>query len=216
MAVPPSPGVGTSETRPEHLRKTGYLVDEKTRRPVQGIFASGTDPVEQAGYLRFGIDANVQYIIPYSEARPFLQQPTSIPPMESDIVGVVKRGVALRKWSAESQALFSRKGPDAVIYVLEMPSPSVAMADVRSIGLSRRRAERSGGTMQHGDNGRRFSSIPSRDWRRSQGPSNRPPTRTRVAKPPTSAPHRMVQEKATNSITFESVAREWLVAQAKS
>ena len=112
----------SSDTRPAHLRRTGYLVNEETKKSLQSIYRSGMDPVALAEHVRAGIDANALYIIPYPEARTGLERhfsdiTASIPPVESDPEGVKQRIAALQEWaqSEGSRAMFTRKGPDAPV-----------------------------------------------------------------------------------------------------
>jgi short-subunit dehydrogenase len=85
----------SADTRPSHLRKTGYLVNDQTKDSLQGIYQFGMDPVDLAQHVKAGIDANDLYIIPYPEARSGLEKhfgeiTASIPPVESDPEGVVQ------------------------------------------------------------------------------------------------------------------------------
>lgn len=112
----------SADTRPPHLRKTGYLVNDGTRNSLQSIYRFGMDPIELAQHVKAGIDANVLYIIPYPEAKSALEQhfseiTASIPALESDPEGVKTRLTALREWAQSdgSREMFTRKGPDAPV-----------------------------------------------------------------------------------------------------
>jgi NAD(P)-dependent dehydrogenase (short-subunit alcohol dehydrogenase family) len=112
----------SSDTRPAHLRRTGYLVNEDTKKSLQSIYRSGMDPVTLAEHVKAGIDADALYIIPYPEAKTglehhFAEITASIPPLESDPEGVKKRLTAMQEWaqSAGSREMFTRKGPDAPV-----------------------------------------------------------------------------------------------------
>lgn len=48
----------SADTRPSHLRKTGYLVNDRTKDSLQGIYQFGMDPVELAQHAKAAIDAN--------------------------------------------------------------------------------------------------------------------------------------------------------------
>lgn len=110
----------SADTRPSHLRKTGYLVNDQTKDSLQGIYQFGMDPVDLAQHVKAAIDANDLYIIPYPEARSGLEKhfgeiTASIPPVESDPEGVKTRLAALQAWaqSEGSRQMFTQKGPDA-------------------------------------------------------------------------------------------------------
>jgi NAD(P)-dependent dehydrogenase (short-subunit alcohol dehydrogenase family) len=51
-------------TRPEHLKNTGYNVDEKTIEFEHKIYVQGMDPVELARILKKGIENEQLFIIP--------------------------------------------------------------------------------------------------------------------------------------------------------
>jgi len=111
-----------ADTRPAHLRKTGYLVNEDTKKSLQSIFNSGMDPVVLAQHVKAAIDANALYVIPYPETKAGLEQhfaeiAGSIPTLESDPEGVKQRLTALQEWaqSAGSRDMFTKKGPDALV-----------------------------------------------------------------------------------------------------
>lgn len=53
--------------RPEHLRNTGYLVDELTTESLKQAHEAGMDPVDLARYMKAGIEENKLYIIPYPD-----------------------------------------------------------------------------------------------------------------------------------------------------
>ena len=108
----------SSDTRPPHLRGTGYLVNDETKRSLQSVYAQGMDPLKLAAHVRDGIDRNQAYIIPYPEARPSLELHYqeilgSIPPVESDPNGVATRLKVIDEWVRERGDLFDRKSSDA-------------------------------------------------------------------------------------------------------
>jgi short-subunit dehydrogenase len=53
-------------TRPEHLKNTGYNVNEKTIDFLRSIHAEGMDPVELAQRLKKGIENDQLYVLPFT------------------------------------------------------------------------------------------------------------------------------------------------------
>lgn len=60
--------------RPEHLKNTGYLVNEKTIEFEGNFNARGMDPVELAHILKKGIEDEILYIIPFPEPEKMLKE----------------------------------------------------------------------------------------------------------------------------------------------
>jgi NAD(P)-dependent dehydrogenase (short-subunit alcohol dehydrogenase family) len=94
------------ETRPEHLQKTGYLMDEKAIKTLQTIYQSGMDPMDLAKWLKKGIEDEQLYIIPYPEERVGLERHfqailDSVLPFEADPEGTQRR---LDCWKAVAEA----------------------------------------------------------------------------------------------------------------
>jgi NAD(P)-dependent dehydrogenase (short-subunit alcohol dehydrogenase family) len=54
-------------TRPEHLKNTGYHVNEKTVDHLRHIHAQGMDPVELAQRLKKGIEDDVLFVLPFTD-----------------------------------------------------------------------------------------------------------------------------------------------------
>jgi NAD(P)-dependent dehydrogenase (short-subunit alcohol dehydrogenase family) len=59
--------------RPEHLKNTGYRVDEKTIEFESRFNAQGMDPVELAQILKKGIENELLYILPFPEPEKVLR-----------------------------------------------------------------------------------------------------------------------------------------------
>lgn len=117
------------DTRPAHLQKTGYLMDEKAVNTLKFIYQSGMDPLDLAKWLKKGIEDEKLYIIPYPEEKPALEKHfkeivDSVMPVEADPVGTQKRLDAwkgLAAMAAEEakqdpskpvESLFGRANPD--------------------------------------------------------------------------------------------------------
>jgi NAD(P)-dependent dehydrogenase (short-subunit alcohol dehydrogenase family) len=84
------------DTRPEGLKNTGYLMDEKAIHTLKTIYESGMDPVDLAKWLKKGIEDEQFYIIPYPEERVALEKHfkeilDSVLPEEADPEGVRRR-----------------------------------------------------------------------------------------------------------------------------
>jgi len=60
--------------RPEHLKNTGYLVNEQTIEFERNFNARGIDPVELAKLLKKGIENEVLYILPFPEPDKMLRE----------------------------------------------------------------------------------------------------------------------------------------------
>jgi NAD(P)-dependent dehydrogenase (short-subunit alcohol dehydrogenase family) len=105
-------------TRPEHLKNTGYLVDDFAVNHLRNIYASGMEPVVLAEHMKRGIEENKLYIIPYPESKHGLEMffkdiVDSVLPVEADPEGVKKREEAMAKWIKDSAGKFGLENPDA-------------------------------------------------------------------------------------------------------
>ena len=60
-------------TRPEHLKNTGYHVNEKTIEFERQIYSHGIDPVELAQILKKGIENEQFLVIPVPDPEPMLR-----------------------------------------------------------------------------------------------------------------------------------------------
>ncbi len=72
------------------------------------------EPVELAGHVKRGIEANQLYIIPYPEAKEGLKKHfdailDSVLPMEADPEGAKKRVAALQAWAADRARVFNKE-----------------------------------------------------------------------------------------------------------
>lgn len=107
-----------TKTRPEHLKNTGYLVNEDTIDSLKSIHIHGMEPMVLAGHIKKAIEDNQLYCVPYPEAKAGLEQHfrmilDSIPPIESDPEGVRQRTEALQNWARDRSKMFSAANPDA-------------------------------------------------------------------------------------------------------
>lgn len=105
------------KTRPAHLSRSGYQVDEREIAALREIYAQGMDPEELAGHVKAAIEENRFYIIPYPEARGMLeavfqQALDALPPADSDLEGQEKRGRAMMKYIAARQAMDAERYGD--------------------------------------------------------------------------------------------------------
>jgi len=110
-----------SDTRPEHLKSTGYLVDEKAIDTLKYIYERGMDPVDLAKWVKKGIEDEQFYIIPYPEEREALEKHfqkivESVLPMEADPEGAKKRVEAFRA-IGERAVEEAKKDPAGVLNV---------------------------------------------------------------------------------------------------
>jgi NAD(P)-dependent dehydrogenase (short-subunit alcohol dehydrogenase family) len=60
-------------TRPDHLKNTGYNVNDQTVDFLRSIHAQGMEPRELAGWLKRGIENDQLYIIPYDRSEQMLR-----------------------------------------------------------------------------------------------------------------------------------------------
>ena len=106
-----------TDTRPEHLRNTGYLVNDQTVESLKGIHAFGMEPVDLAGHMKACIEQNQLYCIPYPEAKAGMEKHfqmvlDSVLPVEADPEGVKQRTEAMQNWSRDRAELFRRGADD--------------------------------------------------------------------------------------------------------
>ena len=97
-------------TRPDHLKNTGYVVNDDSISSLRRIHSAGMEPTELAGYIKRGIEDEQLYIIPYPEEkegleRHFKEIVDSVLPMEADPEGARHRKEALRAWAAERRQM---------------------------------------------------------------------------------------------------------------
>ncbi len=105
-------------TRPEHLKNTGYVVNEDSINSLRRIHAAGMEPTELAGHVKKGIEDEQLYIIPYPEAKEGLVQhfkeiADSVLPEDADPEGVRKRNEAMKAWAAERRQMFEAEKKEA-------------------------------------------------------------------------------------------------------
>ena len=98
-------------TRPEHLKNTGYVVNDQTVDSLRSIHAHGMEPVVLAGHIKSAIEGNQLYILPYPEAKAGLEQHfkdvlDAIPGEDFDPEGVKQRTEAMRNWAESRRQMF--------------------------------------------------------------------------------------------------------------
>jgi NAD(P)-dependent dehydrogenase (short-subunit alcohol dehydrogenase family) len=105
-------------TRPDHLKNTGYVVNDASIDSLRRIHSAGMEPVDLANHIKKGIEDEQLYIIPYPEAKEGLERHfksivDSVLPMEADPEGVKQREEALRAWAAERRQMFDASREEA-------------------------------------------------------------------------------------------------------
>jgi NAD(P)-dependent dehydrogenase (short-subunit alcohol dehydrogenase family) len=101
-------------TRPEHLKNSGYRLDEAVLASLRTIYSAGVDPVVLAEHVLAAIRKNELYVIPYPEARAQLKAHfdsvlAALPPEDSDPEGVARRRAAMARFVQERQMLETKK-----------------------------------------------------------------------------------------------------------
>ena len=104
--------------RPEHLKNTGYLVNEQSIESLKSIHVHGMEPEVLAGHIKAAVEANQAYCIPYPEVKEELEKHfkailDAIPPMETDPEGAVKRTEALRNWARDRAKMVASENAEA-------------------------------------------------------------------------------------------------------
>ena len=104
--------------RPEHLKNTGYLVNEQSIESLKSIHVHGMEPEVLAGHIKAAVEANQAYCIPYPEVKEELERHfkailDAIPPMETDPEGAVKRTEALRNWARDRAKMVASENAEA-------------------------------------------------------------------------------------------------------
>ena len=107
-----------TRTRPEHLKNTGYVVNDETIDSLKSIHIHGMEPEVLAGHIKAAVEANQLYCVPYPEAKEGLEQHfkmilDAIPPMESDPEGARQRTEALRNWARDRAKMVASENPEA-------------------------------------------------------------------------------------------------------
>lgn len=102
------------DTRPEHLKDSGYHIDADVMTAFRNIYSAGMDPVELAGHLMDAMRRNRLYVIPYPEMRQRLADHfetvlACFPPQDSDPQGVARRLAAMAHFVRERQAIEARR-----------------------------------------------------------------------------------------------------------
>ena len=97
-------------TRPDHLKNTGYVVNDDSINSLRRIHSAGMEPTELAGHIKRGIEDEQLYIIPYPEEKETLERHfkeivDSVLPMEADPEGARHRKEALQAWAAERRQM---------------------------------------------------------------------------------------------------------------
>ena len=91
------------KTRPPHLSRSGYRVDEREIAILNEIYSQGMDPEELATHVLAAVTKNDFYVIPYPEARAslnvvFRDVLAALPPEDADPQGVAKRNAAVARY----------------------------------------------------------------------------------------------------------------------
>jgi NAD(P)-dependent dehydrogenase (short-subunit alcohol dehydrogenase family) len=107
-----------TKTRPEHLKKTGYLVNEETIASLHSIHIHGMEPVVLAGHIKNAIEAEQLYCIPYPESKKMLEAHfksivDAVPGEDFDPEGVRQRTEALREWAQKRTKMFAAANEEA-------------------------------------------------------------------------------------------------------
>ncbi len=105
-------------TRPDHLKNTGYVVNDDSINSLRRIHSAGMEPMQLAGFMKQGIEDEQLYIIPYPEAKAgmeahFKEILASVLPEDADPEGVKQRNEALKAWAAERRQMFDQSNPAA-------------------------------------------------------------------------------------------------------
>lgn len=95
-----------TKLRPEHLKNTGYVVNEESIASLRSIHIHGMEPVVLAGHIKTAMENEQLYCIPYPEekerlAAHFKAIVDSIPDVSTDPEGVKKRTEALQNWARD-------------------------------------------------------------------------------------------------------------------
>ena len=104
-------------TRPEHLKKTGYLYNDDAIATLKRMQVGGMEPVVLANHIKRGIEENQLYIIPYPEEKQMLEMHfqrilNSIPPVETDPEGVKIRMEAMMNMRKERGKSLGKAAPE--------------------------------------------------------------------------------------------------------
>ena len=107
-----------TKTRPEHLKNTGYLVNDDTIESLKSIHVHGMEPEVLAGHIKAAVEADQLYCVPYPEVKEGLEKHfrmilESIPPMESDPEGARRRAEALQNWARDRAKMVASENADA-------------------------------------------------------------------------------------------------------
>ena len=101
-------------TRPAHLSRSGFAVDDAEITALREIYAQGMEPEELAGHVLEAVKKNQFYIIPYPEARRGLELGfkavlDALPPEDSDQEGQAKRREAMLRYRQAREAIDKKK-----------------------------------------------------------------------------------------------------------
>ena len=107
-----------TKIRPEHLKNTGYVVNEQTIDSLKSIHSHGMEPLVLAGHIKTAVEENELYCIPYPEVKEGLEKHfkailDAIPPMESDPDGARQRTEALRNWARDRAKMVASENAEA-------------------------------------------------------------------------------------------------------
>ena len=101
-----------TRTRPEHLKNTGYLVNDETIASLHSIHIHGMEPEVLAGHIKTAIEAEQLYCVPYPEAKGGLEAHfksivDAVPGEEFDPEGVRERTDAMKNWAQSRTRMFA-------------------------------------------------------------------------------------------------------------
>ncbi len=104
--------------RPEHLKNTGYVVNEQTIESLKSIHIHGMEPDVLAGHIKRAVEENQLYCIPYPEVREGLEKHfkailDAVPPLESDPEGARRRTEALQNWARDRARMVASENLEA-------------------------------------------------------------------------------------------------------
>jgi len=107
-----------TKTRPDHLKNTGYVVNEETIASLESIHIHGMEPVVLATHIKTAIENQQLYCIPYPEekerlAAHFSKIVESIPDVSTDPEGVKERTEALQNWARNRARMVASANEEA-------------------------------------------------------------------------------------------------------
>jgi NAD(P)-dependent dehydrogenase (short-subunit alcohol dehydrogenase family) len=107
-----------TKTRPEHLKNTGYVVNEQSIESLKSIHVHGMEPEVLAGHIKTAVEEDQLYCIPYPEVKEGLEKHfkailDAVPGMEFDPEGAKQRTEALQNWARDRAKMVASENPEA-------------------------------------------------------------------------------------------------------